>query len=269
MVNGPDFLRNEELLWLHVKFQRCDIQKEEELKPCMLISNNDVKSFNLADFLPSQNWRVLFLHGFNVLLGNERRRISVMPTCTKWELLRWNKVPQKLPTNFQVKPCISFGPISKSLRTNRWSNIFACWCQKTNYYALKTMCVRVNTAIPSSKELPPKYGHYNQWGPTELLDTKIKCLYKSVVRRSVVYRQDKAKPSQPQLGQLPPDRITQFVRPFTKTGVDLFGPFNITIGRRVEKRLAVIFTCLTVWAARIELAKDLPANSFILCLRNL
>lgn len=70
------------------------------------------------------------------------------------------------------------------------------------------------------------------------------------------------------MGQLPPDRATPFVPPFSFTGVDLFGPFNVTIGRRKEKRWAVIFTCLMVRAAHIEVADDLTADSFILCFPN-
>lgn len=62
---------------------------------------------------------------------------------------------------------------------------------------------------------------------------------------------------EPLIGQLPPDRVTPFVRPFSFTGVDLFGPFNVTIGRRKDKRWAVIFTCLMVRVAHIEVADDL------------
>ena len=79
---------------------------------------------------------------------------------------------------------------------------------------------------------------------------------------------EKAKPSPPFMGQLPADRVTPFVKPFTYTGVDLFGPLLVTIGRRKEKRWAVIFTCLTVRAAHIELAENLSTDAFIICLRN-
>lgn len=96
----------------------------------------------------------------------------------------------------------------------------------------------------------------------------IKSLYKNVVKNCAVCKYDNAKPKQPLMGQLPPDRVTPFVRPFSYTGVDLFGPFNVAVGRRKEKKWAVIFTCLTVRAAHIEIADDLSTDSFILCFRN-
>ncbi|XP_036344587.1 uncharacterized protein LOC118753817 [Rhagoletis pomonella] len=96
----------------------------------------------------------------------------------------------------------------------------------------------------------------------------LKPLLKAVQQRCQQCMIDKAKPNQPMMGQLPVDRITPFVRPFTYTGVDLFGPLNVTIGRRKEKRWGVIFTCLTVRAAHIELATDLSTDALILCLRN-
>lgn len=70
------------------------------------------------------------------------------------------------------------------------------------------------------------------------------------------------------MGQLPIDRLTPHVRAFTFTGLDYFGPINITIGRRTEKRWIAFFTCLTVRAVHIEIARDLSADQCILCVRN-
>lgn len=44
-------------------------------------------------------------------------------------------------------------------------------------------------------------------------------------------RQGKAKPSQPLMGQLPPDKVTPFVHPFAYTGVVIFSPFNVATCR--------------------------------------
>ncbi|XP_067613958.1 uncharacterized protein [Eurosta solidaginis] len=98
--------------------------------------------------------------------------------------------------------------------------------------------------------------------------THAKSLLKSVQRTCLTCHIDRAKPAAPLMGQLPEDRVTPYVKPFSNTGVDLFGPFNVTVGRRREKRWAVIFTCLIRRAAHLELAHDLSTNAFLLCLRN-
>lgn len=70
------------------------------------------------------------------------------------------------------------------------------------------------------------------------------------------------------MGQLPIDRVTPYVRPFTYTGIDYFGPVLVAVGRRREKRWVAVFTCLTIRAIHLELAKDLSADAVVLCLRN-
>ncbi|XP_017477493.1 PREDICTED: uncharacterized protein LOC108367397 [Rhagoletis zephyria] len=75
-------------------------------------------------------------------------------------------------------------------------------------------------------------------------------------------------PDQPEMGQLPVDRLTPFVRPFTYTGLDYMGPFNVVIGRRNEKRWIALFTCLTTRAIHLEMAKDLSTDTCLLCIRN-
>lgn len=77
-----------------------------------------------------------------------------------------------------------------------------------------------------------------------------------------------AKPSPPIMGPLPKDRLTPFVRPFSYTGLDYFGPITVTIGRRHEKRWVALFTCLTTRAVHLELAADLTSDACLLCIRN-
>jgi len=92
-----------------------------------------------------------------------------------------------------------------------------------------------------------------------------KPLLKVVQRSCMSCRIENAKPTPPLMGQLPTDRITPYVRPFSYTGVDLFGPMQVTVGRRHEKRWAVIFTCLTVRAVHIELVDSLSTDAFLVC----
>jgi hypothetical protein len=71
------------------------------------------------------------------------------------------------------------------------------------------------------------------------------------------------------MGQLPPERLARGERPFTKCGLDFFGPIAVRIGRRTEKRYGALFTCLTTRAIHIEVAHSLSADSAIMAIRRM
>ncbi|XP_036340014.1 uncharacterized protein LOC118749325 [Rhagoletis pomonella] len=93
-------------------------------------------------------------------------------------------------------------------------------------------------------------------------------LVHSAKKRCQVCKNLSAVPQPPLMGQLPIGRVTPYVRPFTYTGMDYFGPVLVAVGRRREKRWVAVFTCLTIRAIHLELAKDLSTDAVILCLRN-
>lgn len=70
------------------------------------------------------------------------------------------------------------------------------------------------------------------------------------------------------MGQLPIDRMTPYCRPFTYTGLDLFGPINVTIGRRHEKRWVALFTCLTIRAVHLEIVENLSTDACLVSIKN-
>lgn len=77
-----------------------------------------------------------------------------------------------------------------------------------------------------------------------------------------------AKPMIPRMAPLPDARLCAFQPPFSCTGIDFFGPIEVTIGRRHEKRWGVLFVCLTMRAIHLELAAFLDTGSAIMCVRN-
>lgn len=76
-----------------------------------------------------------------------------------------------------------------------------------------------------------------------------------------------AKAGEQKMADLPRDRLLPDKPPFTNTGMDYFGPFEIKRGRAKVKRYGVLFTCLTVRAVHIEVAYSLDTDSCINALR--
>ncbi|KAL2093214.1 hypothetical protein ACEWY4_010526 [Coilia grayii] len=77
----------------------------------------------------------------------------------------------------------------------------------------------------------------------------------------------RAKPTVPQMADLPPARLRLMKPPFFSTGVDCFGPFNVRVGRRTEKRWGILFKCLTTRAVHIDVLSSLDTDSFLMALR--
>lgn len=95
----------------------------------------------------------------------------------------------------------------------------------------------------------------------------IKAAVKRCFRDCCFCKNRKSRPAPPEMGPLPEYRLTPYVRPFNFCGVDYFGPIEVKIGRRIEKRYGVLFTCLTIRAIHIEVASSLDTSSMIMALR--
>ena len=80
-------------------------------------------------------------------------------------------------------------------------------------------------------------------------------------------RRIRARTSTQLMANLPESRLASFEPPFTSTGLDYFGPFNVKIKRSHVKRWGCIFTCMTSRAIHIEVAESLDASAFINALR--
>ncbi|XP_055526970.1 uncharacterized protein LOC129719604 [Wyeomyia smithii] len=77
----------------------------------------------------------------------------------------------------------------------------------------------------------------------------------------------KCKPDTPRMAPLLIQRITPNRRPFSFSGVDFFGPLEVTVGRHVEKRWVALFTCLVTRAIHLEVAHSLSSQSCLMAIR--
>ena len=86
---------------------------------------------------------------------------------------------------------------------------------------------------------------------------------RSILNGCISCRKRQASVAEQKMASLPADRITPEKPPFTYTGVDCFGPFEVRRGRTKAKRYRVIFTCLTVCAIHIEVASSLDTRTVV------
>ena len=69
------------------------------------------------------------------------------------------------------------------------------------------------------------------------------------------------------MAALPEIRLIAFIRPFTHTGVDFFGPIYVKQGRSSVKRWIALFTCLSVRAVHLEIVHSLSTPSCVMAIR--
>ena len=91
---------------------------------------------------------------------------------------------------------------------------------------------------------------------------------KSVISKCVECRKLRGKICQQKMGNLPAAILLE-EPPFTYCGVDMFGPFLVKDGRKIQKRYGAVFTCLSSRAVHIETTSNLATDIFIQELRRL
>ncbi|XP_053691491.1 uncharacterized protein LOC128740006 [Sabethes cyaneus] len=96
---------------------------------------------------------------------------------------------------------------------------------------------------------------------------RLKQLFNKVKAGCQMCKNEKTVPQPSPMGDLAEARLAAFTRPFSFVRVDYFGPINVVVGRRVERRWGVLTTCLTVRAIHLEVAHSLSADSCIIALR--
>uniref|UniRef100_A0A914H9T8 CCHC-type domain-containing protein n=2 Tax=Globodera rostochiensis TaxID=31243 RepID=A0A914H9T8_GLORO len=76
-------------------------------------------------------------------------------------------------------------------------------------------------------------------------------------------RRERLKPYlYPEAPNLPEARVIA-TRPFSKTGVDYFGPLKVRQGNEIVKVYVALYTCLVIRAVHLEVATDYSAEAFL------
>ena len=74
----------------------------------------------------------------------------------------------------------------------------------------------------------------------------------------------RGQPSVPKMADMPSARLRIGKPAFYSTGVDCFGPYTVTMGRRSERRWGIIWKCMTTRAVYLDLLESLDADAFLL-----
>ena len=92
-------------------------------------------------------------------------------------------------------------------------------------------------------------------------------LSRKIISECVVCRRLNQSVGEQKMADLPRQRITPDLPPFSHVGVDYFGPIEVRRARATVKRYGVIFTCLVSRAVHLEVAHSLDTDSCINALR--
>ncbi|XP_055590641.1 uncharacterized protein LOC129742723 [Uranotaenia lowii] len=95
----------------------------------------------------------------------------------------------------------------------------------------------------------------------------LRALVRRVGKECQMCRIKKAVPKPPIMAPLPAVRLTPFIKPFTHTGIDYFGPQMVKQGRSLVKRWVALFTCLTIRAVHLETVTGLSTQSCVMAIR--
>lgn len=97
--------------------------------------------------------------------------------------------------------------------------------------------------------------------------TGVNSAIKKMVRKCVQCRKQRESTMEQRMADLPKDRLVPNEPPFTRVGMDYFGPIEVKRGRSMVKRYGVLFTCMTTRAIHIEKADSLDTDSCIAAIR--
>ncbi|XP_062698947.1 uncharacterized protein LOC134284246 [Aedes albopictus] len=292
--SGPHFLCRPNTEWPNQK-----IALPESLEEVRSVYHHEVMSDYSFNYLKYSRWEDLlknlaylyhFIHRCKAAVRNTTRERSVIleqRDYTAAEACLWRMVQQQvysgeltvlnqnaqLPKDEQkpLKKQSTLAKLSPFIDEDGVLQMDSRLNKATAYYAYS---FRNPVIIPRGHHVTElliqkyhqRYGHaYVDIVVNELQQRyhipKIRFVVKSVVKKCMWCRVYRVKAQTPRMAALPHPRVTPYVRPFTFTGLDYFGPLIVKRGRSNEKRWVALFTCLTVRAVHIEVVHSLSTDS--------
>ena len=82
--------------------------------------------------------------------------------------------------------------------------------------------------------------------------------------KCLTYRKRKAETLNPMMAHLAKKRLIFRYCPFTNTGLNYFGPFNVSVVRSTEKHWGFLFICLTTCTVLFEVVPSMDNSSCVL-----
>lgn len=284
-LTGPAFLHKESGDWPVTSLIRSSAP-EEELKQLFVIKQLDLGAVPDADrFSKWTRLRNTTVYVLRVVLATNRKGIAVTPDevqRAEEELFRaaqqseFSDVVSQLSRDpheelnkghllYQLTPHLDDGRLLRV--TGRLNKDFP-------------LDVRAPIILPRGHRITKlliqhyheQYNHVNTETVVNELRQKfyvahLRQAVKESVRDCMFCRVHYAKPVVPRMGNLPPARTALRSLLFSRTGMDYFGPVEVSVGRRKEKRWVCLFTCLTVRAIHIEIVSSLDMNSCMMCVQ--
>ena len=96
----------------------------------------------------------------------------------------------------------------------------------------------------------------------------VRKMAQQVTSKCVTCKKLRKKPLEQLMGQIPKLRVAAGFPAFSNAALDMFGPFQVRIGRKTLKEAqAIIFTCMTTRAIHLELVTDKSTDTFLMAFR--
>ena len=292
-VSGPDFLMQSEKDWPQVKIK---LKSNEELNIVYLHSNKE-KRYDLIEFIQHSNWKLLvkkiawiFRFIYNIKrklkhemsmnrtwLGSEELRVAqnYLIKQAQWECYREEIV--YIESKNDLSPRSEISKLCPMLDNNGILRVSGRIreCDDIDYDTINPIILKKSHHLTKLiiTEFHVNNGHQNFETVVNELRQKfciprLRTTVKKIISDCQQCKNLRMIPKAPQMGMLPKARTESGVTPFTYTGIDLLGPFEVIIGRKNHKYWVVLFTCLTIRAIHLELVPSLSTDDFILSFRN-